>query len=101
MLMGMLYHTIEVRAHYSVSTVLVYYISAWASALLVLLSWAMRRPLCVERVTVQIPALFLFIAINKPVAESEESIGAYLCYDKTYIMAYSYVFPHVVIMRRK
>ena len=78
-----------------------YYISAWASALLVSTDRAMPEPQSVGRVTVQIPALFLFIAINKPVAESEESIGAYLCYDKTYIMAYSYVFPHVVIMRRK
>ena len=36
-----------------------YYISAWASALLVLLDRAMRRPQSVGRVTVQIPALFL------------------------------------------
>ena len=35
-------------------------ITAWASALLVLLGWAMREPLCVERVTGTIPRFFIF-----------------------------------------
>ena len=37
------------------------YISAWASALLVLTGWAMRRPLCVERVTVIGSTLFYLL----------------------------------------
>jgi hypothetical protein len=39
-------------------------ISAWASALLVQQWWAMRRPQSVGRVTVQIPALFLFNTVQ-------------------------------------
>ena len=34
------------------------YISAWASALLVRLNWAMRRPQSVGRVTVRLPRFF-------------------------------------------
>ena len=56
----------------SVRTVWVYYISAWASALLVLLSWAMRRPQSVGRVTgTDSRAFFVLIGM----AESGESIG--------------------------
>ena len=40
------------------------YISAWASALLVLLNWAMRRPLSVGRVTVWTPTLFSYTRRN-------------------------------------
>ena len=36
------------------------YISAWGSALLVQLDWAMRRPLYAGRVMIQAPALFLY-----------------------------------------
>ena len=36
----------------------VVYISAWASALLVRLNWAMRRPQSVGRVTVRLPRFF-------------------------------------------
>ena len=34
------------------------YIQAWASALLVLTTWAMRRPQAVGRVTVKVPRFF-------------------------------------------
>ena len=37
------------------------YISAWASALLVRLNWAMRRPQSVGRVTVRLPRFFVYI----------------------------------------
>ena len=40
------------------------YISAWASALLVRLNWAMRRPLSVGRVTVWTPTLFSYTRRN-------------------------------------
>ena len=40
------------------------YISAWASALLVLLNWAMRRLLSVGRVTVWTPTLFSYTRRN-------------------------------------
>lgn len=36
------------------------YISAWASALLVLLLWAMREPLIVGRAPVWFPRVFFF-----------------------------------------
>ena len=42
----------------------VVYISAWASALLVRLNWAMRRPLSVGRVTVWTPTLFSYTRRN-------------------------------------
>lgn len=42
------------------SALCAYYISAWASALLVSTRWAMPEPLHVGRVTGQIPTLFYF-----------------------------------------
>ena len=37
------------------------YIQAWASALLVLTTWAMRRPQAVGRVAVKTPTLYSYI----------------------------------------
>ena len=72
MLMGMLYRTIIVSTSYVSIQCERIYISAWASALLVLLSWAMRRPLCVGRVTGTDSRAFSFYTT---IAESGESIG--------------------------
>ena len=41
------------------------YISAWGSALLVQLDWAMRRPLYAGRVMIQAPALFYMNVTRK------------------------------------
>ena len=61
MLMGMLYQTNSVSAHKCAGMVRVYFISAWASALLVSTDKAMPEPQSVGRVTVQIPALFFLL----------------------------------------
>ena len=58
------------------------YISAWASALLVQLRWAMRRPLCAGRVTGTDSRAFSFYVVmlisnfmNRPVRESAGQKG--------------------------
>jgi len=50
-----------------------YYISAWASALLVSTDRAMPEPQSVGRATVQIPALFLFKHVKHETALLGES----------------------------
>lgn len=54
--------------------VIVVYIQAWALALLVLLSWAMRRPPGAGRVTKDRPALFLYPNVIHGMARQERWI---------------------------
>lgn len=50
------------RLRVNASALCAYYISAWASALLVSTFRAMPEPLCVERATGAVPTLFCLMA---------------------------------------